>query len=288
MAGRTPKTPADPTATSGARQSLLFAELRTQPQGRSPLSRELAVFRKFGKRTRYGTTVAQSCGAKLVVDTFENEFWTSAQRQGHGLHEVSYRACFKPQLPAFFIERLTQPGDVVHDPFMGRGTTLLEAALRGRVPTGNDVNPLSAMLLRPRLAPPRQQEVEERLASIDLSDGGELPEDLLAFYHPETLRELCALRRHLIARERQGALDAVDDWVRMVAVNRLTGHSPGFLSVYTMPPNQAVSVAAQRRINEKRNQTPPRRELRAVIARKSKALLAAVSDEDRAALAAAA
>ncbi|MEQ1867469.1 MAG: hypothetical protein ABL996_22765, partial [Micropepsaceae bacterium] len=32
------------------------------------------------------------------------------------LHEVSYRACFKPQLPRFFIERLTHPGEVVYDP----------------------------------------------------------------------------------------------------------------------------------------------------------------------------
>src|ERR1700722_10286123 len=50
-----------------------------------------------------------------------NEFWTSAQRQAHSLHEVSYRACFKPQLPAFFIARLTVTGEAVYDPFMGRG-----------------------------------------------------------------------------------------------------------------------------------------------------------------------
>lgn len=51
-----------------------------------------------------------------------NEFWTSGQRQAHSIHEVSYRACFKPQLPEFFIKRLTKPGDAVYDPFMGRGT----------------------------------------------------------------------------------------------------------------------------------------------------------------------
>lgn len=52
-----------------------------------------------------------------------NEFWTARQRQAHSLHEISYRACFKAQLPAFFISNLTNPGDVVYDPFMGRGTT---------------------------------------------------------------------------------------------------------------------------------------------------------------------
>ena len=61
-----------------------------------------------------------------------NEFWTAGQRQAHSIHEVSYRACFKPQLPEFFIERLTSLGDAVYDPFMGRGTTPVQAALMGR------------------------------------------------------------------------------------------------------------------------------------------------------------
>ena len=64
-----------------------------------------------------------------MVPTLVNEFWTSKQRAASRLHEISYRACFKPQLPRFFIQRLTRPGDRVYDPFMGRGTTLIEAAL---------------------------------------------------------------------------------------------------------------------------------------------------------------
>src|SRR5712692_30253 len=35
-----------------------------------------------------------------------NEFWTAGQRQAHSIHEVSYRACFKPQLPEFFIKQI--------------------------------------------------------------------------------------------------------------------------------------------------------------------------------------
>ena len=49
----------------------------------------------------------------------------------------------------------------------------------------------------------------------------------------------------------------MDDWICLLALNRLTGHSPGFFSVYTLPPNQAVSVKSQRKINADRNQTPP-------------------------------
>src|SRR5205085_11906730 len=134
------------------------------------------------------------------VETFVNEFWTARQRAAHSLHEISYRACFKPQLPRFFIERLTAPGDVVYDPFMGRGTTSLEATLLGRVPFACDINPLSIVLTRPRLNPPTVEAVEERLRALDLSRFDEFPEELLVFYHPETLKEISALRKYLLER----------------------------------------------------------------------------------------
>jgi hypothetical protein len=211
------------------------------------------------------TTVHDADG----IPYFGNEFWTAGQRQAHSLHEVSYRACFKPQLPGFFISQLTAPGEVVHDPFMGRGTTPLQAALMGRVASGSDINPLATMLTRPRLTPPSLDDVAARLASIDWSLGAPPAIDLSAFYHPETLRRLCALRAHL----QRETLDAVDDWIRMVALNRLTGHSPGFFSGRTMPPNQAVSAAAQAKMNAKSGMVPPPRDIAAIILKKSRALL---------------
>lgn len=205
----------------------------------------------------------------MNAEPIVGELWTSKQRQGHSLHEISYRACFKPQLPRYFIDRYSLEGDVVYDPFMGRGTTLLEAALAGRAAWGCDINPLSKMLLRPRFSPPSLEAIAERLDAIDLVFRKDIPEELLVFYHPETLNQLCALRDHFLARES----DAIDDWIRMVAINRLTGHSDGFFSVYTLPPNQATSVKAQTRINAKRNQTPPARDIKAIILKKSKSLL---------------
>ena len=228
---------------------------------------ELRHFSGFGSPTRCSETHCEEL--KLDVPTFTNEFWTAKQRAAHSLHEISYRACFKPQLPRFFIERLTRPGDIVYDPFMGRGTTPVEAALMGRVPYGCDVNPLCAMLTRPRLSLPDSAQIEKRLAGLDLNYSGELPQDLLVFYHPDTLRELCALRRYF-ARPK---LSPADQWLRMVAVNRLTGHSAGFFSVYTLPPNQAVSVESQRKINAKRDQVPEYRDVKKLILRKSRALL---------------
>ncbi len=68
------------------------------------------------------------------------EFWTAKQRQSTSLHEVAYRACFKAELPNFFITKLTQKGDIVYDPFSGRGTTAIEAALLGRNAIANDIS----------------------------------------------------------------------------------------------------------------------------------------------------
>ena len=225
---------------------------------RQSLAEELASFREFGEATRKLVTAFPGAdGQPREVPTFVNEFWTAKQRQASSLQEISYRACFKPQLPRFFIERLTQPGEVVYDPFMGRGTTVLEAALLGRVPCGCDINPLSVVLTRPRLRPPRLEEVAQRLRQIDFAASDEFPEDLLVFFHPDTLRAIASLKKYLLARRAANALDAVDDWICLLALNRLTGHSPGFFSVYTLPPNQAVSVKSQRKINAQRNQTPP-------------------------------
>jgi hypothetical protein len=253
--------------------------------------RELG-FEDFIRDFRWGgvpTSVGQIevCGgqdAPVRVNTFTNEFWTAKQRAAHSLHEISYRACFKPQLPRFFIDRLTRPDDIVYDPFMGRGTTLVEAALMGRRPCGCDVNPLSAVLCEPRLRPPSLADVQRALAEVDFSDADEMPEELLVFYHQETLRQISALRRHLLEHERSGASSAVQRWIRMVAVNRLTGHSTGFFSVYTLPPNQAVSPRAQAKINSRLNQRPQRRDVPGIILSKSRALLRDVTPELRARL----
>ncbi|MCI0745802.1 MAG: site-specific DNA-methyltransferase, partial [Verrucomicrobia subdivision 3 bacterium] len=79
--------------------------------------------------------------------------------------------------------------------------------------------------------------------------------------------------------------DPVDDWIALVALNRLTGHSPGFFSVYTMPPNQAVSVKSQTKINQRRDQKPPLRNVPQIIARKSRQLLSDCHGEVRQTLA---
>lgn len=216
-----------------------------------------------------------------LVPVVQGEFWTARQRQAARLHEISYRACFKPQLPAFFIERFTAPGDLVYDPFSGRGTTAIEAALRGRQVAANDVNPLSALLTSPRLSPPDIDDVAMRLDEIAAFQWKPRARgiDVSMFYHVETAAEIERLRAWLLRRDGAGETDDVDRWIRMVATNRLTGHSPGFFSVYTLPPNQAVTAERQVVINKKRAQVPTYRDTATLILKKSRALLSGLTND---------
>ena len=225
-------------------------------------------------------THAQTQGPPVI----SREFWTAGQRQACALHEISYRACFKPQLPRYFIRRFSAEGDVIYDPFSGRGTTALEAALMNRRVAANDINPLARILLEPRLQPPAHDAVAQRLAQIDRTPQASAEIDLSMFYHPRTEAEIVSLRTYLCAREATGETDGIDRWIRMVATNRLTGHSPGFFSVYTFPPNQAVSAARQRAINVQRKQTPPYRDTHAIILRKTQRLLKNLAADDLATL----
>jgi hypothetical protein len=215
------------------------------------------------------------------IPCFINEFWTARQRQAHSLQEISYRACFKPQLPRFFIRLLTREGDTVFDPFSGRGTTPIEAALLGRRILANDINPVSRIFTRPRLSPPSLDQVRSRLAAIPADYAKRAEFDLSMFYHPDTEAEIVSLREYLKHRKASGLEDSVDEWIRMVATNRLTGHSPGFFSVYTLPPNQAVSCRRQQEINKKRAQTPQYKDTKERIRKKTASLLRDLTLKDR-------
>ncbi len=217
----------------------------------------------------------------IHLKKYINEFWTAKQRQANSIHEVSYRACFKPQLPAFFINNLTQENDFVYDPFLGRGTTVIEAGLLNRQVVGNDINPLSKILAEPRFLIPDLYELQKYLENIPFEENLKADIDLSMFYHPKTESEIVSLRRYILQKEKNGTLNALDKWIRMVATNRLTGHSKGFFSVYTMPPNQAVSQERQIKINQKRNQKPDYRNVKDLILRKTKTLIKDITPNDR-------
>ncbi|RJX27919.1 MAG: site-specific DNA-methyltransferase [Dethiobacter sp.] len=207
------------------------------------------------------------------IPVYINEFWTAKQRQASSIHEISYRACFKPQLPNFFINLLTEEGDLVYDPFSGRGTTVIEAGLMGRRVIANDINPLSMIMSLPRLTIPSPDELKKRLAEIPMEENLRAEIELSMFFYRRTEAEIVSFKKYLDGRQDNGAEDRLDRWIRMIATNRLTGHSPGFFSVYTLPPNQAVSPESQIRINVKRKQEPVYRDTKHIILKKSKSLL---------------
>lgn len=212
---------------------------------------------------------------------FTNEYWTSKQRQANSLHEISYRACFKAQLPRFFIKLLTAKNDIVYDPFAGRGTTIIEAALLGRQVIANDINPLSEILCKPRLEIPSIEDIKQRLSEIQFDESAKAEIDLSMFFHPQTECEIVSLKNFLKNNQTDGSGDYIDAWIRMIATNRLTGHSSGFFSVYTLPPNQAVSPKRQKKINEQRSQIPPYRDVRKIILRKSGSLIRDISPNQK-------
>ncbi len=129
----------------------------------------------------------------------------------------------------------------------------------------NDINPLSLVLLKPRLNPPTILEINNRLNEIIFSNDLTSDIDLSMFYDEKTLSELVSLKNYLIEKKENNSEDEVDSWIRMIATNRLTGHSKGFFSVFTLPPNQAVSQKSQVKINEKRQQTPEYRNIKNLI-----------------------
>ena len=204
---------------------------------------------------------------------FINEFWTAKQRQANSIHEISYRACYKPQLPRFFIDIFTKEGDVIYDPFAGRGTTLVEAALMGRNIVCNDVNPLSAILTKPRLKIPSIDEISNRLDEIAF-ETLEADIDLSMFFDKKTEYEVVSLKNKLVNSD-------VDNWIRMVSTNRLTGHSAGFFSGYTLPPNQATSQKSQKSINDRLGIVPPYKNTKEIILKKSKSLLRNINSKLR-------
>jgi hypothetical protein len=97
--------------------------------------------------------------------------WKDQQRLwGHSFHPMcSYLASFPAALAHAFIARYSRRGDVVLDPFSGRGTTPLQAAAEGRIGVGNDLNPFAHLLTASKVDPARPAEARTRLAALRLA-----------------------------------------------------------------------------------------------------------------------
>ena len=108
----------------------------------------------------------------------------------------------------------------------------------------------------------------ERIDSISVDKQETADIDLGMFFHESTISEILSLKNYLQGRYESRKEDNIDRWIRMVSTSRLTGHSSGFFSVYTLPPNQAASKEDQLRINEKLKQKPEYRDTKTIIKKK--------------------
>lgn len=97
----------------------------------------------------------------------EADWKDRARLWGHAFHPMcSYLASFPAALAHAFIARYSRPGDVVLDPFSGRGTVPLQACVEGRLGVGNDLNPFAHVLTAAKVDPPTDGEASARLARL--------------------------------------------------------------------------------------------------------------------------
>ena len=92
---------------------------------------------------------------------FDKAFRSASRVQGLTHDFYKYPARFSPDFVRFFLDLCTEPGDYVLDPFMGGGTTIVEAAASGRHAIGSDVNSLATFVTRVKTTPLSQQDIAE-------------------------------------------------------------------------------------------------------------------------------
>ena len=97
--------------------------------------------------------------ANLASDRFEEIFQSTARVQGLTHDYYKYPARFSPSFARFVIDQLSEPGDWVLDPFMGGGTTVVEAIASGRQAVGSDVNSLARFVTLAKTTPLSKQDI---------------------------------------------------------------------------------------------------------------------------------
>lgn len=60
-------------------------------------------------------------------DIYTDSLWIIDKRDNSGAHSNHYHGNFVPQIPNQLLRRYTKKDDIILDPFMGSGTTLIEA-----------------------------------------------------------------------------------------------------------------------------------------------------------------
>lgn len=198
---------------------------------------------------------------------------------------ASYLASFPASLAHAFVARYSRPGDVVLDPFSGRGTVALEAVVGGRIGVGNDLNPLAHLLTAAKVEPANPAEARTRLTSLRLAwqstaglwlerssgarvagapagratlDDPAIPAEVSLAFHPRTLAQL------LFARATLDLDDRVDRFLAAATTGVLHGKSASYLSTL-MPNTFSMAPRYVRTYAERTAFTSPERDLFAAL-----------------------
>lgn len=138
-----------------------------------------------------------------VSERFSSE--SEALLSTHLFH--SYAARMDPMVVRSLLKEISQ-GQVVLDPFVGSGTTLVETSLLGAQGIGVDISPLSVMLtkfkatpmpesMRTSLATQAQAICQRSLERVQARKKPRLNWDEQAYYEPHVYLELCGLREEI-------------------------------------------------------------------------------------------
>ncbi len=97
------------------------------------------------------TQAALYAGIDLELSWSEQEL-PERERTKHVHRLHPYLGKFVPQIVEVFLERYAAPGDFVWDPFVGSGTTLVEASAFGANAAGSDISAFNCLLTRVKTA----------------------------------------------------------------------------------------------------------------------------------------
>jgi len=198
-----------------------------------------------------------------TVSTGELEFnWHDAPRGwGHSLHTLSpYVGGFPPALARYFIDRYSNEGDTVLDPFCGGGTTPLEAGICNRRVLANDAFSYAHTLTTAKCNPLSSTEFEDYLGSV-LNRMESLRDDIIEldnedidiFYSESTLDDILRMREVLADDESQEAY-----FLKAVMCGILHGPSESFLSVQTKDTYSGSADYVEKYIEENDLEIPER------------------------------
>jgi DNA modification methylase len=85
----------------------------------------------------------------------------------HGYY--TYPAKFIPQLASRLILENSQEGDIIIDPFMGSGTTIVEAIVNNRIGIGNDINEIAYLISKVKTTPIKTSLLLKEFIEIEIA-----------------------------------------------------------------------------------------------------------------------